>query len=333
MKRQVYAEKDSIVRSKPWTLVADIGGTNARFAAITVDTLQDDIAVRIIPTAQSPNFLTTLTDIISELGDSADLNRIILGVAAPVDSDIIPLTNANWIIDRNQLKTAFKGIPIHLLNDFEALALSLPHLAPWDIHVLQQGTRKVAGNFAVLGAGTGLGVAGLIAEGVNGHTILAGEGGHVTYAPETELEYHLKDELSQLYGGRVSTERLACGQGLVDTARILGANIKTAKDVTTLSAEGSSEACRQAVTVFLRTMGRIAGDYALTINARAGVFLAGGIIPEVLKSHDPAPLLDTFLDKGRFSERMQSIPLSIITNPLPAFIGLHAFAQSRISDN
>lgn len=310
---------------EPWILIADIGGTNARFAAVPQGSGQPSQPF-VLPTRGHATLEGALDLAIPALGGGDGLSAIVLAVAAAIDDGPVKLTNADWVIDPRAVAAHTGVARVELRNDFEALALALPFLGEGALHTLQGGEALPGGNIAVVGPGTGLGVAGLVAvEG--GWRTLCGEGGHVTYAPETDTEWRVAQGLRAKYG-RVSAERVATGQGLLDVAGLLGAaeDVTSPAAVVTRAQEGC-EACRTALRLFLVATGRVAGDVALTLNATAGVFLGGGILPRLVGSADFAPLLAAFRDKGRNAPRMTRMPLALIVDPAPALVGLAARAR------
>ena len=316
--------------NEPWILVADIGGTNARFAAVPGSSGLPSQPF-ILPTKGYPSVEAALDLAIPALGGGEGLAAIVLAVAAAIDDGPVKLTNAEWVIDARAVGAHVGVRRVELRNDFEALALALPFLDGEGLHTLQAGEPLAGGNIAVVGPGTGLGVAGLIATESRWRT-LCGEGGHVTYAPETDTEWRIAAGLRAKYG-RVSAERVATGQGLADVAAILGAapEVVSPAQVVAAAHEGCS-ACRGALDAFLACTGRVAGDVALTLNATAGVFLGGGILPRLVGRVDLAPLVAAFRDKGRNRPRMARMPLSLITDPAPALAGLAARARELFEE-
>lgn len=311
----------------PWILIADIGGTNARFAAVPRASGVPSQPF-VVPTKGYARFTDALDLAVAALGGPAGLAGLILALAAPVDTGRVKLTNADWVIDAAELAAAGYG-KVELRNDFEVLALALPYLGASALSVLQAGEALPGGNLAVVGPGTGLGVAGLIAAGTGWH-ILCGEGGHATYAPETETEWRIAQALAARFG-RVSAERVASGQGLLDAAHILGADTSVVSPASVVeAAKAGDAACLAALDVFLAATGRVAGDVALTLNATAGVFLGGGILPRLSGAVDLAPLLRAFRDKGRNAPRMARMPLALIVDPAPALQGLAVCARSLL---
>lgn len=317
------------ISAEPWVLVADIGGTNARFAAVPQGSGLPSQPF-VLPTKGHPTLEDALDLAIPALGGGEGLMAMVLAVAAAIDDGPVKLTNADWLIDPRAV-AAHAGVPrVELRNDFEALAMALPFLGEGALHRLQAGEALPGGNIAVVGPGTGLGVAGLVALD-GGWRTLCGEGGHVTYAPETLTEWRVAEALRAKYG-RVSAERVATGQGLVDVAAILGAPPGIISPAEVVARAGSGcEACAAALDLFLAATGRAAGDAALTLNATAGVFLGGGILPRLVGTIDFTPLLAAFRDKGRNAPRMARMPLALIVDPAPALVGLAARAREVLA--
>lgn len=315
----------------PWVLIADIGGTNARFAAVPRSTGAPGTPV-VLPTKGHPTFLDAYELVLASLRERPGLCGMVLAVAGPIDAGKVKLTNADWHIDTAAISAATAVANVEVINDFEALALALPGLGAEGVQVLQPGAPVPGGNLAVVGPGTGLGVAGMIAVPGGGWHVLCGEGGHATYAPETEIEWRVAQELKARHG-RVSTERIASGGGLLEVAAILGADpsIVTPAEVVAAAGQGASPQCAAALRMFLAAVGRCAGDVALTVNATAGVYLGGGILPRIATTVDWSPLLDAFGDKGRNAERMRRIPVRLIVDPNPALIGLAARARAILA--
>lgn len=315
-------------RIEPWFLVADIGGTNARFAAVPRATGVAGPPV-ILPTAAYPTFEAAASEAIEKLGGADGLAGMVLAMAGPVDGETVKLTNAAWTISRRDVARRFRLFGVEIINDFMALVLALNDLPADGTVVLQAGTPVPRGNRVILGPGTGLGAAALIAAPDGGWTPLAGEGGHATYAPETDEEWRVAQALRGKYG-RVSIERVVSGPGLVDVAAALGAppSVATAAEVVA----SPDPACRSAVEIFLRGVGRVAGDLALTLDAAGGVFLAGGILPRLRETPGFAPLTAAFTAKGRNTARLQRVRLSLIVCDNPALIGLAARARSLMAE-
>lgn len=252
---------------------------------------------------------------------------IALAVAAPVDGGIIHLTNRRgWSFSCAQLTAALEDTPVQVLNDFTALALGIPHLDPDKRVQIGGGTPVPDAALAVLGPGTGLGVSGLL-RCADHWVAINGEGGHVTLPVMTEAEYRLIRSIVP-EGEHVSAERVLSGDGL---ARLYAYHrgqtdkpVSEPKTVTQLAAEGDP-AARQALAMFFALLGTVAGDLALTLGARGGVYLAGGILPRLIDALLASEFRARFIAKGRFQDYLAAIPTYLITDPVLSLRGLAAW--------
>lgn len=262
-----------------------------------------------------------------------------IGVAGPVTGRVVETTNLPWVIDANRLQDDL-GVPrIRLVNDFAAVAAGTQFLSPADLVVLNEGV-DVPGEVRVaLGAGTGLGVGILVWQG-DRYVAIPTEGGHASFAPTNDLQVdllrHLQEEL-----GRVSVERLLSGSGLVriyDFLEARGEGEATgdireemaagdpAAVISRGALEGSDPLCLEALRVFVSIYGTEAGDLALQTLARGGVYLAGGIAPQILPALRDGVFMNAFLDKGRFRSVVESIPVRVVLNPDTPLIGAASLA-------
>ncbi len=317
-------------------LVGDIGGTNARFA---------------LANTRHPGFHDVVELKCADFETSGDAIRhflarvgagkpaaICLAAAGPVVDGSIRVTNNHWMVSTAALASEFDIDAIRLANDFEAVAYSLPFLGAEDRSVLGQPQGvDLAGrdfNVAVLGPGTGLGVAGLCGRG--GQLVpVTGEGGHVGFAPETALQAEVLAVLRERFG-RVSAERLVAGSGIENIHAALidlrgsGEKPLAAADVFAAAEEGKSTAA-DAVGLFFEILGQVAGDVALTLGATDGVYIAGGIArryPEILSN---GRFRDAFESKGRHSHIMARIPTYLIVHAQPGLLGASWLAQRLVS--
>jgi glucokinase len=314
---------------EPWILVADIGGTNARFAAVPKSTGRAGKPL-VLAVREHADFDAALAAAVRGLGGAAGLAGAVLAVAAPVEAEKpVTLTNAGWWTIDPEAVRRFLGIgKVRLINDFTAQALALPHLTAAETFVLQKGTTEARGALAVIGPGTGLGVSGLLPLPEDGWLPVEGEGGHASYAPENEIEWRVAEALRAKHG-RVSTERVVSGPGLVEVAAILGARAATPAEVVA-AAQAGDPACVRAMRVFLAGLGRAAGDLALILGATGGTFIGGGILPRLTGNWDLSPLVAAFRAKGRNLGRMERMPLAVIVADNPALIGLAAVARRML---
>ena len=265
---------------------------------------------------------------------------ICLAAAGPVVDGSIKVTNNHWTVSTAALASEFDIDAIRLANDFEAIAYSLPFLGAEDRTVIgqQQGV-DLAGrdfNIAVLGPGTGLGVAGLYRR--SGQLIpITGEGGHVGFAPETRLQSEILAVLRERFG-RVSAERLVAGSGIENLHAALTilrgtdeAPLKAAQ-VFAADAEGTSATASEAVRLFFEILGQVAGDVALILGATDGVYIAGGIVKRYPHRLADGRFRRAFDSKGRHSSIVQRIPTHLITHQQPGLLGTSYLAQRLVSD-
>lgn len=313
-------------------IVGDIGGTNARFALAN----QAHPGVHDVIELKCADYETSgdaIRFVLERFGVST-ADAMCLAAAGPVVDGSINMTNNHWLVSSEHLASAFDVDAVRLLNDFEAIAYSLPFLAAEDRTVVgvPQGIALTGRDFnvAVLGPGTGLGVAGLI--GRDKRLIpITGEGGHVAFAPETALQCELLTVLRSRWG-RVSAERLVAGSGLENIYAALAdvrnepAEPLPAPDVFEAAADSSALA-GEAIGVFFEIMGQVAGDLALTLGAWDGVYIAGGIAkryPDILAA---SRFRKAFESKGRHSHIVERVPTYLITHDQPGLLGASYLAQ------
>lgn len=304
-------------------LVGDIGGTNARFALADGKTAHYH-SERVYTCREFATPLIAIRTYLKEVNSDIP-PRICLAVAGPVTNGDVTLTNNNWTLNAKQLMSSLGTSEVRLLNDFEAVAHCIPALtnqACLKIGTPSPSILETEYNFAVIGPGTGLGVATLTS--VNGQIqALATEGGHIGFAAESEQQQHVLSRLASRFG-RVSTERLVSGQGIENLYWALSNDPNTAKMLS--AAEifeniHSDELAQQTITLFFRILGQVAGDIALATGAFNGVYLAGGIAQRYPKLLEASDFRAGFEDKGRHTRLMQSIPTMLIIHPQPGLLG------------
>ncbi len=259
-------------------------------------------------------------------------------VAGPITSDRIRMTNLPWSISLAALKRAFGFATLQAVNDFAAVAESIPHLAAEDRRKIGSGKAVAGMPIVTLGPGTGLGVAALIPlAALPGHwQAVATEGGHVTLSPVDEAEDKLLAELRRRFG-HVSAERAISGQGLENLYAAISALRGTprempAEQVTRRAARGDAIA-QEAVRHFCAMLGTVAGNLALSYGARGGVYLAGGIVGKLGPLFDAALFRARFTAKGRYRAYMREIPTYLVTHKLPALVGLAAVLDRAATRN
>lgn len=307
-------------------LLADIGGTNARFAFQSApgEPLSD---IRVLPVADFSGVQAAAKHYLDGLSPRS-VRAAAIAIANPVTGDAVRMTNHDWAFSQRALREAMGWERLRVLNDFTALALALPVLPAADLRQLGGGEPVPRAARALLGAGTGLGVSGLLPYGADGWVPLAGEGGHVTLPAATPRERLLMDALAARYG-RASAERVCSGAGLLDSFRVLCEadgvavpGVERAADVTEAALAHGQPQALEALNLFCALLGSVAGNLALTLGARGGVYLGGGIVPRLGAWFDASPFRARFEDKGRFNGYLRAIPVWVITaRESPALLG------------
>lgn len=314
--------------TRRWGLVADIGGTNARFALASLEGplgLTAPVAFRV---ADFPDIAAAIRAFLDRAGASAPRTGL-LAVAAAPDGDRVALTNAPWRFSLPETARALGLSQLFAVNDFAANAWALPHLAANQvIAVGPHGLPALAGTAAILGPGTGLGV-GAVHRDASGRTIvLETEGGHIDYAPVDETEEKVFRDLRARFG-RVSYERLLCGEGLVNIHRALtGGAAPVAPEAITGRAASDPEAAR-SVRLFCEVLGSFAGNAALMLGAWNAIFLAGGLVAAVADELMAGGFRRRFEAKGRFAPTVAGIPTLIVAEPWLGLLGAAAALRAR----
>ena len=264
---------------------------------------------------------------LDSLGLAVPLHAAI-AIANPITGDQVSMTNHHWSFSQSAVKAEFGLKTLRLLNDFTALALALPVLPAHELRPVGGGTARREAPMALIGAGTGLGVSGLLPDGAGGWIPLQGEGGHVTLSSATARESLVVEGLTHMYG-HASAERAVCGQGLLDTYNLLRAadrlempGCQAPAEVTAAALAGTDPHALEALRMFCAFLGTVAGNLALTLGALGGVFIGGGIVPRLGAWFDSSPFRERFEAKGRFKPLLQGVPVWVITSEQsPALLG------------
>lgn len=312
-------------------LIADIGGTNARFA-ITEDGDITPQFERTLPCSEYPSMvdavLAYLDDVAQAIPETASF-----AIATPVSNDRIVMTNHVWDLSVKETRIALGVNSLKVINDFTALALALPYLGDSDCHKLGRGLRAEKQPLAVLGPGTGLGVSGAIH--VDDYWLpLQSEGGHVSYGPLTDRESAVIEVIAKRYD-HVSAETLVSGRGLVllyesiAQCNDIECEQLTPEQVTYKALHNTNAAAEEALSMFCGILGAVAGNLALTLGARGGLFIGGGIIPKLGDYFDSSPFRARFESKGRFSQYVSEIPTYVINSKYPALTGAAVAVQPQ----
>jgi len=322
-------------------LAGDIGGTHARIGLFEVrGGAPALVAERIYPSREFSGLDAVLKKEIEEHHPA--ISSAAFGIAGPVHDGRVRTPNLPWEVDARSLTAVLGLAHVTLLNDLEALAYGIHLLGPSDVAVLNPG-KEGTGNRAVVAAGTGLGVAGLIWDGQI-HRPFATEGGHADFAPRNALESELMLHLAKRFG-RVSNERVVCGAGLVNVYEFLRdtgrgdepawlrerlAKDDRAKVISEAGLDRSSELCSRALDMFASVYGTVTGDVALYFLATGGMYLGGGIAPKVLaRLKEPDLFRASFVDKGRLRSLVEQIPVSVV---LDDRVGLKGAARAAMRE-
>jgi glucokinase len=310
-------------------LLGDIGATNARFALLANGELG---RVRTFNVADFARFDDAVAAFLEDPAGQVRATHALIAVAGPVEGTHSVLTNCSWVIDAHELRKTF-GVEAKVVNDFEATAFSLPRLTEADLSSIGGGQAIDGTPMAVLGPGTGLGVACLVPAS-NGSIVLASEGGHATLAGACDREDRILDHLRQRFG-HMSAERALSGDGLeniyqaIATVEGINATPCNAAGITKSALEGGSQTAVAALETFCALLGSFAGSVALTFGARGGVYIAGGIAPRIVDFLARSEFRRRFEAKGRFQSYLGSVPTNVIVNPAATFVGLKSLVQRR----
>ncbi|WP_163268929.1 glucokinase [Chelativorans alearense] len=294
-------------------LVGDIGGTHARFAITDIDELTIDHFVIF-----RCNMFASLQDAVKAYLASIPHRPLMAGIAiaGPVAGEELRLTNLPWSFTRAELKAVTGAEYLHVVNDFEALALSLPYLTTHDLQEIRGGKPSEGGAKVVLGPGTGLGVAGLV-PAPSGWVAVPTEGGHVSFPVENADELEIVARIRE-GGGHVSAEQLISGPGLARLYEALGCtrgqNVGPlpVAEIVELGLAGEDPLAGEVLGHFVKWLGRFAGDVALLYGARGGVYLGGGIAPRVLDLLATDAFCAAFASKGRLASFLEKLPVHVI---------------------
>lgn len=309
-------------------LVADIGGTHARFALHDPAT-RALTAMRTIAAAEHPDIGSAARAYLRGVA-AAGVDAACFAVAGPASMDLIEFTNSPWQFSRSMLERELGLARLRVINDFTALARGVPRIDPQGLHCLRAGVADAGAPIAVIGPGTGFGVSGLIPCHEPGGTVhwvaLSGEGGHVSFAPTCELEIALLRFLTR-ERDRASVERVLCGEGLASLYEFLAEHSgeprrrREPAEITTLALTQQDALAQQTVELFCAILGSVAGDLALALGARGGVYIGGGIAPRILAALSASRFVERFLAKGRLANMLEPIPVYVILDPVAALRG------------
>jgi glucokinase len=316
-------------------LLADIGGTNARFA------LQVDgqfVAIDALACADYPNLGAAIDAYLARaaaLGFATHaIRHVAIAIANPVEDDLVRMTNHHWSFSAARLRAERQFMTLLVVNDFAALAMSLPYLRPEQRERIGTGPGGGAGlsgrPIGLIGPGTGLGVSGAVQAGGQ-WMALAGEGGHASFAPNTDDELVLLQALKREFG-HVSAERVLSGTGLEMIHRTLAGEHLDVASITGRALGSRDAACMRTIGCFCGVLGSVAGNVALTLGATGGMYIGGGIVPRLGKLFTQSTFRQRFEDKGRLAPYLARIPTWLITEQFPALVGVAAMLAEKVKD-
>jgi glucokinase len=306
-------------------LVADIGGTNARLGLVTPEG-NEVFGIEQLSNKNYPHLIDVVHSYLNRAQCIVQPKKACFAVASPVTNDRIHFTNNSWSFSVQELKVQLGLEYLKVINDFEAIALSIPYLGPKEVFRVGGGEVTPHHAIAVLGPGTGLGMAALVPNYPK-PLPLGTEGGHACFAPQDDLEAHIASRIKQRLGF-CSNEDLLSGNGLINIYDGICDWHKTKPlfqnpwEITGAALGGTDEMCRLALERFCAVLGSVAGDYALQLGAQGGVYIAGGIVPrfkEFLVEH--TLFRERFVSKGRFRSYLERIPTFVIIASQPGLIG------------
>jgi glucokinase len=324
------------VHSDGARLLADIGGTNARFAIERGPGLVQESAT--LACAAHGTFVDAVRSYLARPGVAdAGVRHAAIAMAVPVEGDLVKMTNHHWQFSVEAARVELGLDTLLIVNDFSALSMSVPLLAPSELVQVGGGAPRAGSAIGVLGAGTGLGVGGLVSAGGR-WVVLPSEGGHVAFSPADERDQAILSWLWTKWP-HVSAERLLSGPGLALIHEALAATRKlavaplTPAQVVERALAGSDPLAEEALDVFCGALGTMSANLAVTLCARGGIYIGGGVVPRLGDWFARSSFRARFENKGRFSRFAADIPCYVIHAPYPALAGAAALLAQHIQEN
>ena len=311
-------------------MLADVGGTNVRFAVLKDGTLGP---IEHMAVSDHEHFPDALAAFLARRAVRTVIRHAIFGVAGVVEAGRCALTNNPWVVDAKELSGRFGLRAVKIVNDFEAIAWSLPQLTHENLRAIGGREAKVAAPMLAVGPGTGFGVAAYVPREQGGF-VLRTEAGHSTMPSGSVREDAIIEMLRQRFG-HVSVERVLSGHGLENLysaiASLDSLNVpeRSAAEITQAGLAEHCAASRAAIDTFCAMLGEVAGNLALGIGAQGGVFVAGGIAAHLRDYLPRSQFRARFDAKGRMSRYVEAIPVYLILHNDPAFVGLQSLAEQR----
>jgi glucokinase len=317
-------------------LLADIGGTNARFALEPGPGRVE--LIDVLPCAAYATLADALRAYLASpkvaAAGAGTVCHAAIAIANPVVGDLVRMTNHHWEFSIEALRRECGFATLLVVNDFSALARALPRLEASQKRQVGGGTAREHSPLGLIGAGTGLGVSGLIPAGA-GWSALRSEGGHVTFSPADETEIAILQFAWRQFG-HVSAERLLSGAGLELIYRALAHHTGQpdeeldAAAISRRALAGECRLCDQVLEAFCGMLGTVAGNLAVTLGAQGGIYIGGGIVPRLGERFAQSSFRTRFEQKGRFVDYLAQVPTFVITAEYPAFPGVSAILSEQL---
>ena len=331
------------IPKKGTVLAADVGGTKTNFALYEVqDGRLETLKENTYATKDHESFMEAMEHFEDIKGHR--INAICLGVAGPILHNKVKGTNFPWLIDGNKISEELDVKRVTLINDMEANAYGLSALKKNEFKILDHG-KDHPGNAAVISPGTGLGEAGLYWDGENYHPFPA-EGGHCDFSPRTDLDVQIWHYLHAKYG-HVSWERVVSGQGINNIYKFLR-SFRNSKEpewltkkmqkedhpivITQVGKEGKDKICTETLDLFLYYLAVATSQLALKSKALGGIYIGGGILPNLIDYVDAEKFYKTFTDAGRMEDMLKKISVKIVLNEKTALLGAAFCGAMSLSD-
>jgi glucokinase len=313
-------------------ILADIGGTNARFALL-VDS--EPTLITTYAVANYPSPVEAARAYLEGPAAGYQPQTAVMAAAGPVVRGRISMTNAAWVVDAAQLRGGLALKWARVVNDFEALGWALPGFRPEDLAMIGPAMPAASATMAVMGPGTGFGLAALASDG-KAEVVLVTEAGHATLPSESAREDAIIEELRARHP-HVSIERALSGPGLIELYEAIAAVDKkkvaprSSADIVAHALAGDCATSRATLEAFCAFLGSVAGNAALTLGALGGIFIAGGIVPRFIDFVRTSAFRQRFETKGRLTPYLAAVPTAVIVHPEPAFVGLARLAHRQVT--
>jgi glucokinase len=305
-------------------LIADIGGTNARFAIAGPKGIEH---TQILNCKDYPSLADAAKTYLKAVRQPLPEDGA-FAVAAPLDGgDHVKMPNHVWAFSIKDTAVQVGLKKLKVVNDFAALGYAVPRLTSQEYFQVGGGTQRAGMPIVVVGPGTGLGVGGIVFMGDQA-VVIPTEGGHVTMPASSDREFRIFEQLKKDKYSHVSAERVVSGKGILNMYHAIAAldgvavPERTPAEITDAGVKGSCKVCAEVIELFCHFLGVVAGNAALTYGAGGGVYIAGGIVPQIKDYFIASRFRASFTDKGRFKDYLNAIPTFVITHPTPGLEGL-----------